>query len=74
MPKLTPAQQRAMDMLRDPAQTVEGKIYFGDGVSTATIRALANMGLVVVENHPYTYTNSRGRTRTARDWSARLAS
>lgn len=68
MAKLTETQDKALEALR-----AEGTLYSGGGVSAATIRVLARLGLVEVESDVQTWFSRRsGRNHSQCDWSATI--
>jgi hypothetical protein len=64
--KLTPAQTRALAAVK-----AAGRVYAYNGVTVATARALARLGLVTFHSHGvHVTTNYRTkRTRYTADWS-----
>lgn len=68
MTKLSPAQTKALEIIR-----AEGVVYYGNvhGITSATVKALRNRGLIELEWKVHYRTNDRSRTVAERDWSAR---
>ena len=67
MPKLTPAQDRALQQIR-----AKGEEFAYNGISRATVAVLERHGLVTVKWSVSTWTARRTyRNRSMCDWSAR---
>lgn len=64
---MTKTQSAALETIRSA-----GVVYSGSGISRATVGALLSAGLVTVESEVVVYVNSRGRTRSHLNWSARI--
>lgn len=68
MIKLSPTQERALELIRDA-----GTYYSQNAISRATIRVLERHGLVTVEWSVQTWTNYRsGRIHHQCEWIAKI--